>query len=148
MGTLTTIPGAETGLLLKGTRCLGSVELVFGKRLKPFDIQCIDGLIDNSKAEYNDPHKFALKLRGFPFTLRTNSQPFMGVKYLTPINGCGSLYSTFKLSIKPYAFYNNRLQTLLKDQLDRSTTHQNIGSNVQNLLGSWKMAGMTIHINQ
>ena len=33
---------------------------------------------------------------------------------------CGSLYSTFKTSIYPYAFYKKRLQTLFKDQLDRS----------------------------
>ena len=33
---------------------------------------------------------------------------------------CGSLYSTFTRSFYPYAFYNKRLQTLFKDQLDRS----------------------------
>ena len=33
---------------------------------------------------------------------------------------CGSLYSTFTTSFYPYAFYNKRLQTLFKDQLDRS----------------------------
>ena len=33
---------------------------------------------------------------------------------------CWSLYSTFKTSFYPYAFYNKRLQTLFKDQLDRS----------------------------
>ena len=32
---------------------------------------------------------------------------------------CGTLYSTFKTSFYPYAFYNKRLQTLFKDQLDR-----------------------------
>ena len=30
---------------------------------------------------------------------------------------CGSLYSTFKTSFKPYAFYNKRIQTLFIDQL-------------------------------
>ena len=35
-------------------------------------------------------------------------------------NVCGSLYSTFKTSFYPYAFYNKRLQTLFKDQLHRS----------------------------
>ena len=33
---------------------------------------------------------------------------------------CGSLYFTFTKSFYPYAFYNKRLQTLFKDQLDRS----------------------------
>ena len=41
------------------------------------------GWKDVLKVEYNDPHKFASKLRGFYFTVRTNSgQPF---KNLTPI---------------------------------------------------------------
>ena len=33
---------------------------------------------------------------------------------------CGSLYSTFKRSFYPYAFYNKRLQTLFIEQLVRS----------------------------
>ena len=33
---------------------------------------------------------------------------------------CGSLYSTFKTSFKPYAFHNKRFQTLFIDQLVRS----------------------------
>ena len=33
---------------------------------------------------------------------------------------CGSLYSTFTTPFYPYASYNKRLQTLFKDQLDRS----------------------------
>ena len=33
---------------------------------------------------------------------------------------CGSLYSTFTTSFYPNAFHNKRLQTLFKDQLDRS----------------------------
>ena len=33
---------------------------------------------------------------------------------------CGSLCSTFTASSYPYAFYNERLQMLFKDQLDRS----------------------------
>ena len=33
---------------------------------------------------------------------------------------CGSLYSTFTASFQPCAFINKRLQTLFKDQLDRS----------------------------
>ena len=35
-------------------------------------------------------------------------------------NLCGSLYSTFKTSFQPYAFYKKRLQTLFIDQLVRS----------------------------
>ena len=35
-------------------------------------------------------------------------------------NLCGSLYSTFKTSFQPYAFYKKWLQTLFIDQLDRS----------------------------
>ena len=31
------------------------------------------GWKDVLKVEYNDPHKFASKLPGFPFTLRTNT---------------------------------------------------------------------------
>ena len=90
------------------------------------------------KVEYNDPHKFASKLHGFSFTLLTTRSAIMGVKNLTPIwptvlvdevKGkpcnfeaclCGSLYSTFITSFYPYAFYNTRLQTIFKDQLDRS----------------------------
>ena len=33
---------------------------------------------------------------------------------------CGSLYSTFKISVYSYSCYNKQLQTLFKDQLDRS----------------------------
>ena len=34
---------------------------------------------------------------------------------------CGSLYSTYKyIFFQPHAFYNKWLQTLFKDQLDRS----------------------------
>ena len=33
---------------------------------------------------------------------------------------CGSSYSTFKISLQSYAFYNKRLQSLFKDQLDQS----------------------------
>ena len=33
---------------------------------------------------------------------------------------CGSLYSPFTTSFYPSTFYNKRLQTLFKDQLDRS----------------------------
>ena len=35
-------------------------------------------------------------------------------------NLCGSLYSTFKTSFQPYAFYKTRLQMLFIDQLVRS----------------------------
>ena len=31
------------------------------------------GWKDVFKVEYNDPHKFASQLRGFPFTVRTNT---------------------------------------------------------------------------
>ena len=33
---------------------------------------------------------------------------------------CGSVYSTFKTSFQPYAFYNKWFQTLFKDQLVQS----------------------------
>ena len=33
---------------------------------------------------------------------------------------CGSLYSTFKLSIQPFVFHNKRFRKLFKDQLDQS----------------------------
>ena len=45
------------------------------------------GWKDVLKVEYNDPHKFASKLRGFPFTERTNTIGHMGVNNLTPLNG-------------------------------------------------------------
>ena len=49
-------------MLFKGTRYLGLAELVY------------------RSVEYNDPHKLAPKLRGFPFTLRTNTVcHYMGV---------------------------------------------------------------------
>ena len=90
--------------------------------------------------EYNDPHKYHSRLLGFPFTSQTNmashlwSHIFDSDKLPTVLvrkvkgkpgnfeaNVCGSQYSTFKTSIYPYAFYNKGLQTLFKDQLDRST---------------------------
>ena len=88
------------------------------------------GWKDVLKVEYTDPHKFASKLRGFPFTVRTNT---VGHKWPTVLDDevkgkpcnfeaclCGSLYSTFTTSFYPYAFYNKRLQSLFKDQFDRS----------------------------
>ena len=83
------------------------------------------------KVKYNDLHKHASKFRGFPFTVRTNTVdshkwPTMLVDEVKgkPCNfeAClrRSLYSTFKTSFYPYSFYNKRLQTLFKDQLDRS----------------------------
>ena len=78
------------------------------------------GWKDVVKVEYHDPHKFAWKLRGFPFTVRTNtfghygSQKFDSHKWPTvlvdDVNGkpcnfeaclCGSLYSTFTTSFYP-----------------------------------------------
>ena len=56
------------------------------------------GWKDVFKVEYNDPHKFAPKLRGFPFTVRTNT---LG-------------------HFQPYAFYRQGLHTLFIDQLVRS----------------------------
>ena len=55
---------------VKGTHCLGSDELVFKKRLKPFVMKCIGlyGWKDVLKVEYNGSHIFASKLRGFSFT--------------------------------------------------------------------------------
>ena len=50
-----------------GTRCLGSVELVF-----VFYKNAV-GWKDVVKVEYNDPHKFASKLSGFLFTVQTNT---------------------------------------------------------------------------
>ena len=53
-----------------------------------FFIKCIlYGWKDVVKVEQNDPLKHASKLHGFPFTSSTNTEPFMGVKFLTPING-------------------------------------------------------------
>ena len=66
-----------------------SVELVFKKRSGTVFGQNAYGWIDVLKVEYNDPHKikFASKLRGFPFTVRTNTvgHYFMGVKKMLPI---------------------------------------------------------------
>ena len=71
---------------------------------------------DVLQVEYNDPHKFASKLRGFHFTLLRRSaiygsQKFDSHKWPTvfvdEVRGkprnfewylCGSLYSTFKTS--------------------------------------------------
>ena len=87
------------------------------------------------KVEYNDPHKHATKLHGFPFTPSTNmvGHLFDSHKWPTMLvckvkgkprnfeaNLCGSLYSTFKTSFQPYAFYEKWLQTLFIDQLVRS----------------------------
>ena len=38
-------------------------------------LQNTHGYKDDLKVEYNDPHKFASKLRGFPFTLQTILTP-------------------------------------------------------------------------
>ena len=59
--------------MLKGTRLLGSVELVHEKRLKPLVMKSIWLEKDALKVEYNDPHKHALKWCSFAFTLRTNT---------------------------------------------------------------------------
>ena len=99
------------------------------------------GWKDVLKVEYNDPHKYASVLHGFPFALRTNTvdhlweSKFDSHKWPTvlvdEVKGkprnfeaylCESLYSTFKTSFQPCAFYSKRLHTctLFKDQLDRS----------------------------
>ena len=81
--------------------------------------------------------QLASNMRGFPFTLRTNTighlweskshkWPTVLVRKAKgkPCNFeaslCGSLYSTYTTSFQPYAFYNKQLQTLFKDQLVRS----------------------------
>ena len=48
----------------KGTRCLGSVELVFEKRSVTVCYKI--GMV--RKIEYDDLHKYATKLHGFHFT--------------------------------------------------------------------------------
>ena len=58
-----------------------------------------------------DPHKWPTVLY---ISLQSKRKPRNFEAYL-----CGSLYSTFKTSFQPHAFYNKRLQTLFKDQLDR-----------------------------
>ena len=78
----------------------------------------IYGWKDVLKVEYNDPHKFASKLRGFPFTGRTNTVGHLWESWPTVLvdevkgkpcnfeaNLCGSLYSTSRTSFQPYAFY-------------------------------------------
>ena len=59
--------------VFKGIRLIGSVELVFEKRLKLFVMKC--KLLVNLKVEYmyNDPRKHATKLRGFNLTSRRNT---------------------------------------------------------------------------
>ena len=52
------------------------------------------------------PNMLVRKVKGKPRNLEANV--------------CGSLYSTFKTSFQSYAFYDKLLQTLFKDQLDRS----------------------------
>ena len=49
-------------------------------------------------------------------------------------NVCGLLYSTFKTSFQSYAFYNKLLQTLYKDQLDRSKATCSFNINVANTI--------------
>ena len=58
-------------MFLKGTHCLGSDELVYKKAFITVCYKMHIGWKDNLKVEYNDPHKFAAKLRGFPFTVQT-----------------------------------------------------------------------------
>ena len=75
--------------MIKGTRCLGLVEL---------------------KSQIFDSHKWPTvlvrRVKGKPRNFEANL--------------CGSLYSTFKTSFKPYAFCNKRIQMLFIDQLVRS----------------------------
>ena len=52
--------GQET--TIQGKRCLGSGELVYENRLK----QLIMKRIWLERVKYNNPHKYALKLNGFP----------------------------------------------------------------------------------
>ena len=60
---------SQYSLQLKGHVALESGELVHEKRFKPFVMKCIHVCWkDVLKVEYNDQHKYALKLRGFPFT--------------------------------------------------------------------------------
>ena len=81
----------------------------------PFVLICMYK-IDNLEVEYNDPHKHACKLYGFPYTLWTNTKwailwsdstkmadHVCSRRRRKPCNFegclCGSFYSTFKLSI-------------------------------------------------
>ena len=74
--------------------------------------------------------QICLDIGGFPFALRTNTVDHLWPTVLVDkVKGkprnfeaylCGSLYSAFKTSFQPYAFYNKRLKMLFKDQLDRS----------------------------
>ena len=68
------------------------------------------GWKDVLKVENNNPHKYASKLRGFPFTLQTN----------TICHFVESDSTNRRTVYKLYAFYNKRLQMLFKDQLVQS----------------------------
>ena len=71
------------------------------------------------KVEYNDPHKHASKLHGFPFTSSTNTVVLVHKVKWKPRNLeaklCGSLYSTLKHLSNHMHFITNgykRLKTL------------------------------------
>ena len=68
------------------------------------------GWQDVLKVKYNDPHKFVSKLPGFPFALRTNHAISRQICV-------DQLYSTFKTSFQPYAFYKNGYKRFSKTKL-------------------------------
>ena len=114
----------------RNTLCLGSVELVFEKRLQPFIIKCI--LVERCcKSRIQWSTQTCLEIARFLFTSTTNTvghlweSHFDSHKWPTVLvrkvsgqprnfvaNLCGSLYSTFKTSFQRYAFYNKPLYKL------------------------------------
>ena len=77
------------GLSLKGTRCLGSVELVFENRLKPFVTKCI-WLDRQFKSRKQWSTQNCLKIARFSFdVVNKHGWPFVELqnKILTPYNG-------------------------------------------------------------
>ena len=74
---------------VKGTRCLGSVELVFKKHL----LYIAHGKKDVLKVENNDTHKFAS--HKWPTTVVDEVK---GKPCNFDANLCGLLYSTFQIS--------------------------------------------------
>ena len=129
INSLNSIPFNNVFVKIKVTSCLGSGELVNKKRLKT---------VCYKMHNYGWNNK-ASKLRGFSSTSWTNTtrlcvdSSFWLHKMADRVSSqskrkthnfeaclCGSLYSAFKTSFKPYRFHNKRFQMLLMDQLDRS----------------------------
>ena len=103
---------------VKGTRCLGSVELVFENRLYSFVIKCIwEERYCKSGKQWST--QTCLEIARLSFYLVDYGWPFMD-KWPTVLvckvkgkpsnfeaNLCGSLYSTFKISFEPMHFITN-----------------------------------------